>query len=191
MTREEFSTGFDRLTEAFNVTNAERKARIYFDELELISGDIFLAIVNRLVRQADKFPTISAILKTKEAIEPMGSEMMRKEYCLICDGYGWILTERGAGRANCIHGMKLSAKIQIVEISASSKESNAFDQFKEMAISNPERMTKGFSLTYRLMMTKNPKFYQDCREFLLELVGKDRAKQILNAVQKEGVVKSL
>lgn len=191
MTREEFSTGFDRLTEAFNVTNAERKARIYFDELELISGDIFLAIVNRLVRQADKFPTISAILKTKEAIEPMGSEMMRKEYCLICDGYGWIVTEMGAGRANCIHGMRLSTKIPIVEISASSKENNAFDQFQEMAISNPERCIKGFSITYRLIKAKNPKLYQDCREFLLELVGKERAKTIFNAMQKEGIVKSL
>lgn len=111
MQRNDFCVQFDRLCEAFTVTNKESKIKIYFEELGTSDLDVFREAIRRIIRDNDRFPPISVILQTMETIKPQSHEAVIREPCALCDGYGWVIFHNRAFRGRCRHGNKLSESI--------------------------------------------------------------------------------
>jgi hypothetical protein len=111
MTQDEFKAGFDKLVEAFNVMNADRKARIYFEELRSVPGPAFNEAVRRTIRSGERFPTIASLLSAVETIAPNKQGSTVAAECARCDGFGFVLFEKHAFRGRCEHGRKLSDRL--------------------------------------------------------------------------------
>ena len=111
MTREEFMSGFDRLVNSFGAAGADRRATEYFQELQAESASVFKEACRRLIRDGDRFPPISTILRTIASINPKASDRIEKQDCAKCDGYGSVMFHGYAFRGRCEHGRRQSEKI--------------------------------------------------------------------------------
>lgn len=121
MTKEEFTAGFEKLKMAFSTANAEEKIKIYYEELRKINAAVFAETCRRLVRETDRFPTISLILRTAESVRPPQGAQTQKQKCPGCDGFGWAIFDGYAFRGRCEHGGALSRSISFVPVSEVEK----------------------------------------------------------------------
>ena len=111
MNQYDFGQEFDRLVQAFNVTKPEDKAKVYFEELKNINLNSFKSVVTHIIRNNDRFPSISTILNQEASINP--PKRREKAACDQCDGYGWKKLGYQVYRGDCAHGQKLSKSIKV------------------------------------------------------------------------------
>lgn len=116
MTRQDFDFYFGQLTDAFSVTQADKKAGIYYQELEHISRDLFAQTTSKILKTFAKFPTIADLLQCSWSLQPQGNELEEAYGCPDCDGYGWVILWDHAFRGRCEHGRKLSDKIAFAPV---------------------------------------------------------------------------
>ena len=111
MNYNDFQNNFDKLVAAFSITNPEKKAKIYFDELKTLSAHVFAQAVRNTIRDSDRWPTIAKLLQVAGSIQPKQNDRSIRQLCDRCDGYGWVIFENHAFRGRCPHGMLLSKQI--------------------------------------------------------------------------------
>lgn len=112
MTNENFMEQFNRLAEAFSVVRPKERSFAYFKEFESISQPLFALAVSKVIREHDRFPSISQLLGLIDSLMPKASTEPRQS-CDVCDGYGSVFIHGIAFRGDCAHGEKLSNKIKV------------------------------------------------------------------------------
>lgn len=112
MTNEEFTDQFIKLTEAFTVSKPEQKARIYYSRLSYIRNTPFINVVEIILDQSTRFPTIADIRNTYSSL-PQEQEI-RDVSCSKClSGNGLIKIGLEVYRARCMHGHALNPMIKL------------------------------------------------------------------------------
>lgn len=132
MLHEEFILGFSRLNKAFSVTNADEKAKVYFDELCAVTGKTWEIVVAAWIRKGHKFPAIADLLEITAALSPPTLEGMAQG-CSECDGRGGVKLGVKIYRARCEHGEKFCPPgVKLIPITKEDKAGEMYRQRKEL-----------------------------------------------------------
>ncbi len=205
---QEFDYLFNKLCQAWSISNKDKKAAIYYERLSHFDLDTFTKVVYNILDTGQKFPTIADIKKLYSHLLPRTED--QKKECNQCDGFGRVVLGLMIYKSRCDHGDLLSNKFKKAPLNEALEigfQKDSWDnQYgkgswqsrvdREMApmsaieyiksknpweyqlMMNPDQFMKGFVFTGKIIKEKNPVLYSKIRDIILKNLGKDMSIQL-------------